>query len=324
MKTSVKIALIIATVPLILGIVAAGVGISMIGYDSINMFIKNYTPVTYGVSEEFLNISIDTDTHDLKFVFSENDKCRVVCDETDKITHSVTVQDGTLTIKTLNNKKWYDYIGIFTENHTITVYLPKAEYEAIALNTDTGDMDIGKDFSFTTAKIETDTGDTSWYANVSESFSFVGHTCDIEAGNMSLLSLNIKTTTGKIHISSLTATEGITLTADTGDVIVTDCKANETFDVKTSTGDVSLTNTVAGKLNIKTSTGDVTFNNADAENISVKTSTGDVKGTLASEKTFFATTDTGKISLPRTASGGICEITTSTGDIKIAIAEKIN
>lgn len=321
MKTSVKTALIIATVTLILGIVLACVGISMAGLNFINLVTETYTPITYGVSDDFANIIVETDTHDLSFVLSEKNECRVVCDETNKLTHTVSVQDGTLVIKTVNSKNWYDYIGIFTQNHTITVYLPKEEYNAITLYTDTGDMNIGKDFSFNTAKVETDTGDTSWYANVSESFSFVGHTCDIEAGNMSLLSLNIKTTTGKIRVSNLTATEGITLTADTGDVSVTDCKANEMLDVKTSTGDVSLKNTTAGKLDIKTSTGSVTFNNADAENISVKTDTGDVRGTLMTEKIFFPTTDTGKISLPRTTSGGICEITTSTGNIKIDIAE---
>ncbi len=322
MKTSVKTALIIAAITLILGIVLAGVGISMTGYDFINLVTENYAPVTYGISEDFSNIQIDTDTHDLNFVLAENGMCKVVCDETDKITNSVTVQDGTLIIKTVNNKNWYDYIGLFTKNHTITVYLPKGEYEAITIKTDTGDTEISNAFSFTTAKIETDTGDTSWYANVSGNFSFVGHTCDIEAGNMSLLSLNIKTTTGKIHISNLTSTEGITLTADTGDVSVTDCKANERLDVKTSTGDVLLKNTVAGKLNIKTNTGSVTFNNADAENMHVKTSTGDVKGTIATEKIFLATTDTGKIALPHSTSGGICEIITSTGDIKIDIAQK--
>ena len=115
MKTSVKTALIIATVTLILGIVLACVGISMAGLNFINLVTETYTPITYGVSDDFANIIVETDTHDLSFVLSEKNECRVVCDETNKLTHTVTVQDGTLVIKTVNSKNWYDYIGIFTK-----------------------------------------------------------------------------------------------------------------------------------------------------------------------------------------------------------------
>ena len=51
----------------------------------------------------------------------------------------------------------------------------------------------------------------------------------------------------------------------------------------------------------------------------VNTSTGDVNGTLLSEKIFITDTSTGRVSVPKTTSGGKCEITTSTGDINIGI-----
>ena len=87
-----------------------------------------------------------------------------------------------------------------------------------------------------------------------------------------------------------------------------------------STGDVTLKDTVAsGAFRIERSTGDVKFDNADAGEINVKTSTGDVTGTLRSEKIFFAESDTGKISVPKSITGGKCEITTETGDIDIEI-----
>ena len=50
------------------------------------------------------------------------------------------------------------------------------------------------------------------------------------------------------------------------------------------------------------------------------TDTGEVKGTLRSEKIFFTESDTGKISVPKSVTGGRCEITTDTGDIEIEIA----
>ena len=73
------------------------------------------------------------------------------------------------------------------------------------------------------------------------------------------------------------------------------------------------------KLNVVRSTGDVRLVGADAGEIHIETDTGKVSGSLLSEKIFIPRTDTGKIDVPKTTSGGICEITTDTGDIKITI-----
>ena len=51
----------------------------------------------------------------------------------------------------------------------------------------------------------------------------------------------------------------------------------------------------------------------------IETDTGDVDGTLLSDKLFLTETSTGDIRVPNTADGGICDIKTDTGDIKIAI-----
>ena len=72
-------------------------------------------------------------------------------------------------------------------------------------------------------------------------------------------------------------------------------------------------------FSIQTSTGDVSLDRCDAQSIKIETSTGDVRGNLKSEKIFFTHTSTGKVNVPKTTSGGTCEITTSTGDIEIDI-----
>lgn len=80
--------------------------------------------------------------------------------------------------------------------------------------------------------------------------------------------------------------------------------------------------TASGAFSIERSTGDVEFDGSDADEITVKTSTGDVRGTLKSEKVFLTDTSTGWINVPKTTSGGRCEITTSTGNIDIAILKE--
>ena len=42
-------------------------------------------------------------------------------------------------------------------------------------------------------------------------------------------------------------------------------------------------------------------------------------GTLRSEKVFLVESDTGSIEVPKTTTGGRCEIRTDTGDIRIDI-----
>ena len=88
------------------------------------------------------------------------------------------------------------------------------------------------------------------------------------------------------------------------------------------TGDVNMTNLIATrKITIERSTGDISFDRCDASELEVKTSTGDVIGTLLTEKVFITRSSSGKIDVPETITGGKCKVTTSTGDIKIKIAE---
>ena len=77
--------------------------------------------------------------------------------------------------------------------------------------------------------------------------------------------------------------------------------------------------TVSGTISVERSTGDVFFDRCDAAALSVATDTGDVTGTLLSDKVFITQTDTGSVDVPPTTSGGICGITTDTGDIRMDI-----
>ena len=51
-----------------------------------------------------------------------------------------------------------------------------------------------------------------------------------------------------------------------------------------------------------------------------KTYTGDVEGSVLTDKVFIVRTDTGRIDVPKSITGGRCEITTETGNIKISVS----
>ena len=111
----------------------------------------------------------------------------------------------------------------------------------------------------------------------------------------------------------------LTVGVDTGDVFVPNTFSFGEADISTSTGSVDFGASVDGRLGIKTSTGDVRLDHCDAGEITVRTSTGDVSGSLRTGKVFVAKTSTGRIDVPDTTSGGRCEITTSTGDIRLTV-----
>ena len=137
--------------------------------------------------------------------------------------------------------------------------------------------------------------------------------CDTEAG------------TKLCHNSSLVQKEDVTVNVNintytsTGHISYTNVKAKDA-DLSASTSHVYLNNVnIENHLKIQTSTGDVYIKSSDAASLYIKASTGDIEAELLSSKIFKVETSTGKINVPTSTSGGLCEVTTSTGDIHITI-----
>ena len=280
MSETVKIWLIIAVVLVALGLILFAGVMANYDWDFSKLSTVTYVTNTYETNGEFDKISINVDTTEIKFVPTEYESCSIVCFEAEKVKHSVTVQNGTLVIDTIDTRKWYDHICISVGTPKMTVYLPQNEYASLFIETDTGDINVDS----------------------------------VTAGQV-----NLTTTTGEITVNNVTTKNKIDIETDTGTVSLTNVSCAD-FVAGSDTGTITLKNVVAtGSFSIESDTGDVRFENSDAAPISVKTSTGDVTGTLLSEKVFIAKTSTGRIRVPETTSGGKCEITTSTGDIKIDV-----
>ena len=282
MRVMKKFFIVIAIILLVAGLSLFSVAFAMAGFKFSKLGTQKLEENTYTPDGEFENITIKVSTADIKFKPAEDGKLSVVCRELSRDKHEVEVKDGTLSIKNNDKRKWYDNISFFSKSPSVTVYLPEKDYKVLTIKTSTGDINMPSDFSLSSVTLTVSTGDVDFAADVH--------------GDM-----NIKTSTGDVKRSGMT--EG-------------------NFDITVSTGDILLKDSVTtGKLNIKTSTGDVRFDRSDAAEIKIKVSTGDVKGTLLSDKFFITKSSTGDIDVPNTREGGDCEITTSTGDIKISIAK---
>ena len=316
-----KIVMIVSALVVVLGLALTLLGLLIMRFDWKRLEFSNYQSKTYEFVEDFNSIVIDIDTADVDFRLSQDGVCRVSCFEDEQRSHTVTVQDGTLQIG-VTATKWYHHIGLFNFNEpTITVSLPKAAYDALQINTDTGDVTLPSELSFTNATVKCDTGDVSWQSAVAETLTVTTDTGDIKIAGVSPKKLSVKDHTGDISVSD-GKIEALEVSTHTGEVELSliECGA---LTLESDTGDVELKSLIAtGAISITTDTGEVDLDGCDAATISIRTNTGDVWGLLLSEKVFVTKTDTGDVDVPRGTSGGACEVTTDTGDIELSIKGK--
>ena len=300
MSRSTKIWLIVAASLVILGIIMFGVLMNMLNWKFFNLSTVKYETNYYEIDESFRNISIDVDTSDIIILPSDDGKVKVVCHELCKEKHSVSVDNDTLIINALDDRKWYDYINVGIDSPKITVYLPKTEYSSLVINEDTGDIEIAKDFEFESIDVSLETGNVKCYASATETVKIVASTGDVYAEGISASSIDLKTSTGDITASGITCDGHVTIGVSTGKSYLSNIKCKNLTSTG-STGDTSLTNVVAtGKISIKRSTGNVTLKNSDAAELFITTDTGNVTGSLLTDKVFITKTNMmkGRASLP--------------------------
>lgn len=338
MNKTTKICLIIAAALAVLGLILFAGAMAAFDFDFNKLGNVGYENNTYEVTEVFDRISIDVDTTEIEFQPSDDEECRIVCFETQKIKHSAVVQDGTLIISAVDSRKWYEHIGIFLGTQKMTVYLPQSEYTSLLIDTGTGDIGIPGDFVFGNVDISGSTADVECQASVLNGMRIKLSTGTIRLKDAAAAELDLCVTTGNIAVNSVVCSGSIkvgvstgrteltdvrcktvTSNGDTGRITLTNVTASELISVERSTGGVTLERSEAERIVIETSTGTVRFENSDAGEIYVKTTTGSVKGTLLTEKIFITETDTGRVNVPKTTSGGRCEIITDTGNIEIDI-----
>ncbi len=293
--------LIFAASLVVLGSLIFTAVMTAFNWDFEKLSTTKYQTKTYTVTESFKQIQINTNTADIIFTPSNDQNCKIICQEEVNAAHCVLTKENMLSIKLEDNRKWYEYVGITTQTPKITVQLPNNEYDSLMINTDTGDVKLPQNLKWKDIYISTTTG-------------------DITANNTVAENIKLSVSTGHITTQNITC-QNLTANVDTGDTILSNI-ACDFFLSSGDTGDLKLQNLIAKqKITIERDTGDINFDNCDSGELIITTDTGDVTGNLLSEKIFQTKTDTGKIKVPNTVNGGICKITTDTGDIKIDIVK---
>ena len=282
MKRSKKLWVLIALVLILCGVAFGFVGFVMAGFD-VTKLSSDGKAVTneHEVTEDFTKIDISTSTSDIRFETATDGKVKVVCHETEKRLHEVSVENGTLVIKEKNNKKWFEYIGIFGfgGKREIVIYLPEKKAEGVTRK-------LGREtkYELDGLKIDTTTGDSKIN--------------DVNVKG----ELRVDASTGEVELDNVLA-DSLIIDTSTGSVSMNETEVRGAMKVDTSTGDVKMTKSDADSVRIDTSTGDVKCEFLSGKDVHTDTSTGSVKVSESPEK------------------GGNCTIDTSTGDITVSYAK---
>lgn len=300
MKRSVRTALIVAAVLFGTGIVLL-LGASAFITDPMELNTMDFEEKNHTVTTPFSGLDIQAVESDIRLVPAEDGICRVTFLDSDKVTHTVTVEQKTLVIRRIDTRRWYERIGIYWGDFTVTVYLPEQEYEKAILKTVSGDINVPTSFRFAEAEVQSTSGEIRFTGAVNGP-------------------LTVQSTSGDVCLSSVTA--GDTLVKTVSGELELNLLSVAALSAHTTSGDVDWTDVAAvGKAVLYSVSGDVKLTACDAAELEIKTTSGDVRGILRTAKNFVTDTTSGTVRVPASDfSAGICSIKTTSGDVKIEVS----
>ncbi len=283
MKKGKKISLIAAAVLILAGGVVSGTAYALSGFDITKFNSIQYSEKEYEFTADIKDIHIEAVECDVQIMTSSDDKYHVKVYDSEEIYHKVSYENGTLEIIRYDDRKWWESMDIdfFSEEMVMTVAVPKNEFEKLYAESVSGDIEIGSEFSFGSAEIETTSG-------------------DVDFGGKAETEIEVSTVSGDIKISGVDTDRAL---------------------IETTSGEVKLKSVIANKTEITSVSGDITFDGCDGKEFDVDTTSGDVKGTLLSGKDFSTDTVSGDIDLPKAEENGSFNVATVSGDIRLKIKE---
>lgn len=300
MKTTIYISLAC----ILLGICLFTVGMSLVGFD-LRTLRPIYNTETVYIEEAFDAVSVDAVEHDVRFVLTEDETCKLVYTKTDRLSLNATVENGTLRITRKDSRAWYERIGFFYGKFELTVYLPRTAYKVLFAKSTSGDVEVPLGFLAGKAELASTSGDVRFYGNA-ETLVVKSISGDVKIrgdGVQKSSNIHASTVSGNVSVEKTVGADFV-CTSVSGDILLDAIRAD-------------------GSLYAQTTSGDIVFAHAVAvANAECKTVSGDVRGTLAEAMRFTADTVSGSIHLPDSVSdGGTFRAKTTSGDISITLAE---
>lgn len=320
MSSGKKIAIVAAVILMVVGVLLAAITLTVTQFDFGRYSTMTFETKTYELAKPFVNIDIRDTESTVHVLPADDETCRVVCHDSDRLTHTVQVEGDTLTVTRTDTRRWYEHIGFFWGEFLVTVYLPQSTYERLYIKTVSGDVRVSEELSFATAELHATSGEIACAA-VTERLIAKTVSGDLTAENVSGGAVELRSTSG--YVSLLNAeTTALTAATTSGNITLSAVRTADLTATSTS-GEVELIEARAsGQTVLETVSGDIELYRADAAALRIKTTSGDVEGNLLSAKNFATRTTSGSVGVPASdLAAGVCEVTTTSGDIQLRVAE---
>ncbi|MBQ3574953.1 MAG: DUF4097 family beta strand repeat protein [Clostridia bacterium] len=314
-----KRTVIIALLMVFIGITLIAGGCFAMGFDFRKLDNHTYTERSIEITEAFENIVIAKGS-DISLLPSEDGKCRAVFTESDTVTYSSNVEDGTLTIKRSEDRKWLDYFGFNFTSYNVKLYLPETKYNYMNIKTFSGDIELSEGLTFHHVNLDTASGDIRCYAAIDDNLFAETSSGDMDIRGINARGITLSVTSGRIKLSGIDSAVKIDISSTSGSIHA-DNVACENFEIRSSSGVSELNSVIAsGKIKIKSTSGGIRFDGCDANEFDVRSTSGDIEGTLKSDKVFNVHATSGSIDVPETIEAdGTFNADVTSGDVKITI-----
>lgn len=223
--------------------------------------------------EDFDDVDINIDAANVEVVESEDNKVKVEIYAKNKEDYNVSIEDRKLVVKEITRNKIRFSLG--EKNKRVIVSLPKGYANKMDIKTDAGNVKVAS-FEEASININTDAGNIDLGKNNDV-------TIKTDAGNIKIeesKKIEIKTDAGNVKVGKVT--EKIKVKVDAGNVTVEEADLKADSSIETNFGNINIekkndlnieTKTDAGKVNVENNNrkADVTLNiESDCGNINVK------------------------------------------------------
>ena len=293
MKKGKKLALIIAEIVLAVGLAVTVASLAISDFNVSELFGNQKTSYEVSDFDAFERISIRESFCNVRIESTAGDPY-IEYTGSGSVTHNATVDDGMLVIEGVDGRKWYEKILSFVDSD-LTLYLPHITGYEIEITTSSGNVTVAGGISAKSVNITTVSGNVECGSDASE-----GATVEATSGNVSFNGchgkrISAKTTSGEIYAGGAICLEA---------------------SFESSSGEVELEGVnVRDSLNVKTTSGNIELDECDSAALKLISTSGNISGELLSSKIYMAKSTSGNINVPLGVSGGICEITTNSGNI---------
>ncbi len=339
MSNGKKIMLIVAVIMLIVGLVISVVAIALVGFQFTRFNTEDYEEKVYELEENFSSLMVRDPDKDVRILPWNETYAKVICYDTKKVTHHVTVEEDTLKVTCNDWRNWFDLFGVWVNMDIETkIFLPEKEYRSLVVESSSGDLTVKDGLSFESAELRSSSGDIVFGADVTGRLFCKSSSGELTLSGVSFGELEAKSSSGDIKMVSLTgdsvkascssgdiSAEGLTVGdtefhCNSGTICLSDSKTGA-LRLSTSSGDIRLSDAVAdGEACWESASGDIRFSASDASSLSIRTSSGSVRGEFLTPKLITAHSSSGNIRIPDPdREGGACDIRTSSGDISVKI-----